>query len=132
MAASAESHNDGGMAMSELVVVGNGPSLLGSRLGSKIDAFRHIVRFNGYRLEGFESDVGTRTTIWSRWYGLPTMQPMEQLDGIWINMPVHERTPEKLKTAISLLGEHHRKVTVVPRLEIAAKLHRDLFGLEYS
>ena len=45
------------------VVVGNGPSLLGSKLGPVIDAFDTVVRFNAYRTEGFERDVGSKTTL---------------------------------------------------------------------
>ncbi len=114
--------------MTQIVVVGNGPSLLGRGLGSKIDAFPQIVRFNAYELEGFEADVGGRITIWSRWYGLPTMRPMDQLQRIWINMPVHERTPDKLAKATLLLGNNQEKATVIPRLEIATTLQHELFG----
>lgn len=45
------------------VVVGNGPSIVGQRLGSVIDAFPHIVRINAYRIKGFEIHAGTRTTL---------------------------------------------------------------------
>lgn len=48
-----------------VVLVGNGPSLQGTRLGSIIDAHDEVVRFNNYRLTGFESDIGTKTTLWS-------------------------------------------------------------------
>jgi hypothetical protein len=114
--------------MKEILVVGNGPSLLGSKLGSTIDQFPQVVRFNGYEVGGFQADVGSKTTIWSRWYGLPTMRPMDQLDSIWINMPVNERTPEKLAKAKLLLGNNQSKATIIPRLEIATMLQRALFG----
>ena len=48
-----------------VVLVGNGPSVIGRSLGHRIDQFDEIVRFNRYRIAGFEEDVGTRTTIWS-------------------------------------------------------------------
>lgn len=48
-----------------LVVVGNGPSLLESGLGSVIDSFATVVRFNEYRTEPpFDQHVGTKTDIW--------------------------------------------------------------------
>jgi SAM-dependent methyltransferase len=47
------------------VLVGNGPSLLDKDKGEQIDAFDEIVRFNRYILKGFESKIGTRTTLWS-------------------------------------------------------------------
>lgn len=53
-----------------LVVVSNAPCLKGSGLGPIIDSFDEIVRFNAYHTKGFEKDVGTRTTIWSRFHRL--------------------------------------------------------------
>lgn len=47
------------------VLVGNGPSVLVSRMGRVIDAFDHVVRFNAFKLHGFESHVGSRTTLCS-------------------------------------------------------------------
>jgi hypothetical protein len=46
-----------------IVVVGNGMSMLGSGLGSQIDAFDEVVRFNHFLIKGYEQDVGTKTTI---------------------------------------------------------------------
>ncbi|MFM7010164.1 MAG: glycosyltransferase family 29 protein [Betaproteobacteria bacterium] len=48
-----------------VVVVGNGPSIHGSRLGNIIDAHDEVVRFNSYRLAGYEADTGSKTTLWS-------------------------------------------------------------------
>lgn len=47
------------------VVVGNGPSILGRKMGVVIDAFPHIVRINAYKTQGFEVDVGRRVTLHS-------------------------------------------------------------------
>lgn len=46
------------------ILVGNGASLSGSKLGPKIDAFDEVLRFNDFVTSGFEADVGTKTTIW--------------------------------------------------------------------
>lgn len=48
-----------------MILVGNGPSVLRSELGSKVDAFKHVVRFNTYKTRGFEKQIGKKTTIWS-------------------------------------------------------------------
>ena len=48
-----------------IVLVGNGPSLLGKGLGDIIDAHDEVVRFNEFALAGHEADVGTRVTFWS-------------------------------------------------------------------
>ncbi len=46
------------------VCVSNSASLRGSGLGARIDSFDEVVRFNNFETQGFEADVGTRTTIW--------------------------------------------------------------------
>lgn len=48
-----------------VVLVGNGPSLLRHPQGDVIDSYDEVVRFNRFRLRGFEDYTGTRTTLWS-------------------------------------------------------------------
>lgn len=50
----------------EIILVGNGPSLRNRKLGRLIDAHELVVRFNSFVLDGFEEDVGIRTSIWVR------------------------------------------------------------------
>jgi hypothetical protein len=54
--------NDG----EEIILVGNGRSLVGRGLGQKIDSFPIVVRFNNFVTEGFEEHVGARTDWWAR------------------------------------------------------------------
>jgi hypothetical protein len=51
-----------------VVLVGNGPSVLASTMGSVIDGFDEVVRFNRFEIKGFEKHVGTRTTLWSSFF----------------------------------------------------------------
>ncbi len=46
------------------VLVGNGPSVLRCD-GATIDSFDEIIRFNRFRIAGFEQHTGKRTTLWS-------------------------------------------------------------------
>jgi hypothetical protein len=46
------------------LIVGNGTSLIEKEHGKLIDAFEDVVRFNAYKLAGYERYVGTKTTIW--------------------------------------------------------------------
>lgn len=60
----------------ECVLVGNGPSLMESSLGEKIDSYPEIVRFNDFKTDGYEKHVGRRTTLWSC-YGKNAQKPRE-------------------------------------------------------
>lgn len=62
---------------SSVVLVGNGPSVLAGEMGSLIDSFEDVVRFNNCKTQGFEKHVGSRTTTWST---VGNMQPPER-DG---------------------------------------------------
>ena len=45
-----------------IAVVGNSPNIIGKGLGSKIDTYDNVVRFNHAKVEGLEHDVGSKTT----------------------------------------------------------------------
>jgi hypothetical protein len=47
-----------------IILIGNGSSVLDKELGVEIDQFDRVVRFNSYKIEGFEKFVGTKTTDW--------------------------------------------------------------------
>lgn len=51
-----------------VVLVGNGPAVLGRGLGPQIDAHDFVIRFNNYKIDGHEADVGTRTDLWSTFF----------------------------------------------------------------
>lgn len=48
---------------SKIIIVGNGGSLKEKKLGSFIDSFDIVVRFNNFQLQGFADLVGTRTDV---------------------------------------------------------------------
>lgn len=47
-----------------VILVGNGPSVFHRRLGSVIDSFDIVVRFNRFATKGYEECVGRRTDYW--------------------------------------------------------------------
>lgn len=49
-----------------IIVIGNGTSVLKYRLGELIDSFEEVVRFNDFQIEGYEEYIGSKTTIWAR------------------------------------------------------------------
>ena len=61
--------------MSDIVLVGSSPKLLSQSLGSTIDTFEHVVRFNAYETRGFEKHVGTKEKIWAVNLGLAMHGP---------------------------------------------------------
>mgnify|MGYP003645491099 CR=1 FL=1 len=46
-----------------IVIVGSSGNLLDSNYGAKIDSFTEVVRFNRAPTVGYESDVGSKTTL---------------------------------------------------------------------
>ena len=52
--------------MKNMVVIGNGSSVLNHELGTLIDSFQNVARFNEYQIDGYEEFVGTKTTFWCR------------------------------------------------------------------
>lgn len=58
-------HEDPVLIRGDCILVGNGPSLLDSNLGETIDSYSEVVRLNDFKTEGYESHVGSRTTLWS-------------------------------------------------------------------
>ena len=62
-----------------VIIVGNGPSALTQKLGSVIDDFDVVVRFNNYKTAGFEKWIGSKTTIWA---ASDNMLPGKDMDGI--------------------------------------------------
>jgi SAM-dependent methyltransferase len=49
-----------------IAIVGNGPSvMLRGERGAEIDAHDEVVRFNAFKIRGFEKFTGEKTTLWS-------------------------------------------------------------------
>ena len=46
-----------------IVIVGSSGTLRDSRLGSQIDSYDEVIRFNRAPVIGFEQDVGEKTTL---------------------------------------------------------------------
>jgi hypothetical protein len=48
----------------EICVLGNGSSLLNTKLGILIDSFETVARINNYTITDYEDFVGSKTNIW--------------------------------------------------------------------
>ena len=58
--------------MNKCILVGNASNVLGKKLGSYIDSFENVVRFNRFRIKNFEKDLGKKCTHWVLNYKLTT------------------------------------------------------------
>ena len=58
--------------MKECILVGNSSNILDRGLGSHIDSFENVVRFNRFRIKNFEKDLGKKCTHWVLNYKLTT------------------------------------------------------------
>lgn len=116
------------MPTDEIIIVGNGPSLLEKSLGDVIDSYPNVVRFNKFQIEGYQKQVGTKTTIWSKWYGVTDLLITEDLERIWLNMPISDRSEERLAKAKEILGEYKSLLEVIPDFEVVSNLQIELYG----
>ncbi len=47
-----------------IIIVGNGTSITDNKNGHKIDSFDTVLRFNSFKIQGYEEYTGTKTNIW--------------------------------------------------------------------
>ena len=58
--------------MNKCILVGNSSSILNKGLGSYIDSFENVVRFNRFKIKDYKKDLGTKCTHWTLNYKLTT------------------------------------------------------------
>jgi hypothetical protein len=112
-----------------LVVVGNGPSLRGSALGSWIDSHDLIVRFNECAVQAYETDVGSRTDILvSNPYPEKRIRPL--LDGISAPKIVLILSPQTRRgdrnAFAKWIGEHPVLFSYTPDIRSVYRDRRDI------
>jgi len=105
----------------KILLVGNGPSLLGSSLGKKIDEFDVVVRMNKFRLKGFEKDVGTKTTVWWRTDCNDLLDPEVSFENVMLSI-----LPRAEKAWATELQQKYAGKTVVVPERIHRGVHRDM------
>lgn len=93
------------MQSKNVVLVGNGPSMLHSGLGKTIDSFNTVIRFNRFTNAGYAADTGTKTDIW---FGY--MEPHAQLKTFgkvifhWVGTVKIQKKFDKIKEACAQHG----------------------------
>lgn len=51
---------------SDIILIGNSPSVLDYNLGKKINSFDKVVRFNNFQIKGYEEQIGTKCSYLAR------------------------------------------------------------------
>jgi hypothetical protein len=77
-----------------VIVVGNSPRILGKNLGQIIDSYDIVVRINKFKIDGYESDIGSKC------------------NAIHVNESVHEKNFKKIFGNLSnvlWMGTRNRK-----------------------
>lgn len=92
--------------MSEIVLVGNSPSVLENSIGSKIDSVERVVRFNNYVVnEEFSEFVGTREDIWCM-NATRKIERREYSGEIWIPQNLRNKNNLKRFLEIATVYDH--------------------------
>jgi len=47
-----------------IIIIGNGTSVTDKKNGHKIDSFDTVLRFNSFKIQGYEEYTGIKTNIW--------------------------------------------------------------------
>jgi hypothetical protein len=118
-----------------VVVIGNGPSLLGRKLGKVIDSHDVIVRFNFFKTGQFAEDVGKRTTIWfnNRDASPPTIRVMlneHRFEEIHLHTWV--KTEQAVNSFREVLAETGLETPVYGVEKSVISEMREFLGLPYS
>jgi hypothetical protein len=58
--------------MNKCILVGNSSSALNKELGSYIDSFENVIRFNRFKIKEYKKDLGVKCTHWVLNYPLVT------------------------------------------------------------
>ena len=65
------------IGLGRVLLVGNGPSIRERGMGSDIDGFDTVVRFNSFVTKGLEEHTGSKTSLWChmmQWYHISTVE----------------------------------------------------------
>lgn len=68
--------------MNEIIIVGNGTSILDKENGKLIDSYKKVIRFNSYRLKDYEKHTGEKTNIW---FNVTNEMKMENYESIYLH-----------------------------------------------
>lgn len=115
---------DKALEKNDIVIIGNSPSVLDSELGNIIDSFSYVARINDYVIEGYEKNIGSKTTFWCSGASFSTKIKNRNIDNviplIFIPPARFEREPKPSLTIEKNLEIPIEKLYVIDRSDIAS------------
>lgn len=73
--------------MTEILLIGNGPSATKYKMGKAIDDFPCVARFNTFRIHGYQEYVGTKCDIWLACDVFPQWQYLYDYKEVYVVNP---------------------------------------------
>jgi hypothetical protein len=102
-----------GATTKNIIIVGNGSSLLGVGLGNQIDKFDIVVRLNNFRINSYEPDVGRKMTYWA------VRQSRSMLQSLKEHWPINDIRTIKTIMAVPTTNIYTDKIRLlIPKLDL--------------
>jgi hypothetical protein len=110
--------------MNEIIIIGNGTSVLEKENGKLIDSYENVVRFNAYKIKSYEKYIGEKTNIWFNVLPLKMLYPRDtKYEKIYIHSWISD--PEKDKIYQQFKAKYKTENT-----EILKTSKKECFELE--
>ena len=101
---------------STVCIVGNGPSIMKTKKGALINEHDIVIRFNDFKIKGYEKHVGNKTTHW--FTGLGGQQtPRRASDIKQIQTVIYSHMTDRINSRVNMkiLGRPSKPVLYVNR-----------------
>ena len=112
--------------MNKCILVGNSSNALNKGLGSYIDSFENVIRFNRFKIKEYEKDLGTKCTHWVLNYKLTT----DNRNYLVKNLSEVSRNTSGLKQALVITTSKDIKEVDRVKEDIKNKCLKEKFSIE--
>jgi len=106
----------------QIILIGNSPSVLKTKLGEVIDSFGVVCRFNNFQIKGYEEEVGTKLD----WFACRAaddvaLPPLKEVEKVLCFISYCRYTAAMTRVANDIRGYYRERCEVV-RPSVCAKL----------
>ena len=100
----------------QILIIGNGQSVLKNKLKFDINNFNNVGRINNYKINGYEDYIGSKTSIWFNGANQGLTKKAEIPDNIIIFIPsaIQKKGTDlhsRIKSRIGIKKEQYKLVT---------------------